>query len=71
MEGTYGLKLELFPLKHTLVLQWNEKKLVLFEIRASVELNITDFVTVKKGYSNLFYVKKSLFSFDLPLFLFI
>ena len=44
----FVLKLNSFPLKHTLVLQWNEKQLVLFAIRASVELEVTYFVTVEK-----------------------
>ena len=48
------LKLELFPLKHILVLQWNEKQLVLFAIRASVELEVTHFVTVEKIVNVIF-----------------
>ena len=42
------LELKSFQLKHDVVLQWNEEGHVLFTIRASVELETTDFVIVAK-----------------------
>ena len=56
------LELKSFPLMHDVVLQWNEEWLVLFTIRASVELEITDFVIVAKIVKVIFiyfHLKKS------------
>ena len=56
------LELKLFPLKHDVVLQWNEDWLVLFTIWASVELEVTDFVIVAKIIKVIFiffHLKKS------------
>ena len=68
------LELKSFPLKHDVVLQWNEKWLVFFTIRASVELERTDFVLVAKIIKVIFiyfHLKKSSPFFHLLFFIFI
>ena len=68
------LELKSFPLKHDVVLQWNKKWFVFFIIRASVELERTDFVLVAKIIKVIFiyfHLKKSSPFFHLLFFIFI
>ena len=63
------LELKSFPLNHDVVLQWNKEWLVLFTIRASVELEITDFAIIVKIIKVIFiYWRNHLFSFLPPTF---